>query len=116
MRVMSALIFCGLLGCAAVEAGEPKIKAGDSLELSLMKMPKSEMDLWNRTYKVNGAGEIALPLLGKIKVSGMTLEEATSGIEKALRDGQIYRNPYLDLQFLKAAPKAAPKAPKENKR
>jgi protein involved in polysaccharide export with SLBB domain len=111
MKTIPALLICVILGCAVVGADQPKIQVGDVLELSLMKMPKGEVDLWNGNYSVNEGGKIKLPLLGQFKISGMTLNEAASAIEKALRERAIYNNPDLDLKF----PKAALERPKEDK-
>ncbi len=110
MRVISVLMFCGLAGTASVHAEQPKVKVGDVLQLTLKKMPKGEMDLWNRDYRVNDAGEVNLPLLGRFKVSGMTLDGAADAIEEALRNRDIYRKPDIDLQF----PKRDLGAPKRN--
>lgn len=102
MKAIPALLICVILGCAVVGADNPKIQVGDVLELSLMKMPKGEVDLWNGNYRVNEGGKLKLPLLGQFKISGMTLDEAASAIEKALRDRAIYNNPDFDLKFHKA--------------
>lgn len=102
MRAISASLFFCILGCVPVPNEQQKIGAGDSLELSFKKAPQGEMKLWNGDYKVNGAGQIALPMLGLFKVEGMTLEGAANAIEKTLLDRDIYRNPDLELQFPKA--------------
>lgn len=58
--------------------------AGDTLELLVYQEP----DLRTVT-KLTQSGYINMPLVGQIKLEGMTIEEATSEIEKKLRDGYL---------------------------
>jgi len=57
-----------------------------------------EPDL-NETVRISGAGEINLPLLGTIKVSGLTLAEAQNRIAEAYRTGEIFIIPQISLQI-----------------
>ena len=56
--------------------------------------------------RVSSAGEISVPMLGAIKVSGLTLREAESLLEKGYREGGFYLNPQVILSFQAYAPRS----------
>lgn len=58
--------------------------AGDTIELLVYQEP----DLRTVT-KVNQSGYINMPLVGQIRLEGMTIEAATTEIESKLRDGYL---------------------------
>lgn len=58
--------------------------AGDTIEVLVYQEP----DLRTVT-KVNQSGFINLPLVGQVKLEGLTIETATEEIEKQLRDGYL---------------------------
>ena len=47
--------------------------------------------------RVNGAGDIYLPLVGKVHIAGLTSEEAEALIERRLRDAGYVRDPHVSL-------------------
>ncbi|WP_316839628.1 polysaccharide biosynthesis/export family protein [Pedobacter gandavensis] len=49
-------------------------------------------------FRINNEGNIALPLIGEVKVEGLSLEEAQALITQVLRK-QI-KDPYVDLQLV----------------
>ncbi|MCX2449908.1 polysaccharide biosynthesis/export family protein [Pedobacter sp. PLR] len=49
-------------------------------------------------FKVNNAGNIALPLVGDVKVEGLSLEEAKALITQVLK--RQIKDPYVDLQLV----------------
>jgi polysaccharide export outer membrane protein len=56
--------------------------AGDQIEILVYQEP----DLTTIT-KINQSGAINLPLVGEVKLEGLTIEEAKRSIEDKLRDG-----------------------------
>jgi len=50
-------------------------------------------------------GEISAPLLGAVKVSGLSLRETESMMEKRYRDGASFLNPQVILSFESYAPR-----------
>lgn len=50
--------------------------------------------------KVGAQGEIVLPYLGTVKVSGMTPAEASQSLEKALKDAGILVNPQVTVELV----------------
>jgi len=51
------------------------------------------------------SGEISAPLLGAVKVSGLSLRETESMMEKRYRDGGFFLNPQVILSFESYAPR-----------
>jgi polysaccharide export outer membrane protein len=62
----------------------------DSLRVSVF----GEDDL-SRITRVDARGSINLPLVGEVKVFGLTLREAEEAIARAYRDGRYLRNPQV---------------------
>jgi len=62
----------------------------DSLRVSVF----GEDDL-SRITRVDARGMINLPLIGEVKVFGLTLREAEEAIARAYRDGRYLRNPQV---------------------
>ncbi len=55
--------------------------------------------------RVSSAGEVSIPLLGAVKVAGLTLRETEALIEKRYREGGFYINPQVILSFESYAPR-----------
>jgi polysaccharide biosynthesis/export protein len=68
------------------------INTGDLLEVSVFGVP----ELYQKT-RVDGNGQIYLPLLGYVKVGGQTAGDAQSQIEKALVDGGFVKAPHVSV-------------------
>jgi polysaccharide export outer membrane protein len=47
--------------------------------------------------RVNAKGEVNLPLVGPVRVVGMTVEAAQDAIEQAYRDGRFLRKPQVTI-------------------
>ena len=77
---------------AAPVSIEPLIGPGDLIEFRVFGAPDMTQDL-----RINGAGEALIPLVGPVKVGGLTAAEAQSVIEMKLKDGGYMRNPRVSL-------------------
>ena len=64
----------------------------DSLQVSVF----GEEDL-SRITRVDARGLINLPLVGEVKVFGLTLRDAEQAIAHAYRDGRFLRNPQVTV-------------------
>lgn len=69
-----------------------RIEPGDLLSVSVYDTPE-----FTDQYRVDPAGDLALPLCGKVKVQGLTVEAAARQIEAALKDGQILVQPQVSV-------------------
>ncbi len=68
------------------------IAVTDSLQVSVF----GEEDL-SRVTRVDARGMINLPLIGEVRVFGLTLREAEQAIGSAYRDGRFLRNPQVTV-------------------
>lgn len=76
------------------------IRATDKLRISIFQ----EDDL-STISRVDSRGTINLPLVGEIKVRGMTLDQAERTIEKAYQDGRFLRLPAVTVAVEDYAPR-----------
>jgi polysaccharide export outer membrane protein len=69
-----------------------RLGAGDLLEIKVYAAP----DL-SDTARISGAGEITMPLIGAVKVAGMSVEMAQTTIEQRLLSGGFMRDPHVSI-------------------
>jgi polysaccharide export outer membrane protein len=69
-----------------------QIGSGDLLEISVFGHPEFKQE-----QRVSGTGEITLPLIGSLKVDGLTIGQAQSTIRKKLVDGGYYKDPAVSV-------------------
>lgn len=77
---------------------ELRIEPGDLLSVSVYDSPE-----FTSSYRVDGAGELTLPLCGKVSVRGLSLTEAAKRIEAAFKDGQILNQPQVNVDVVQYA-------------
>jgi polysaccharide export outer membrane protein len=71
---------------------EIRIEPGDQLSVNVYDTPEL-----SEAYRVDPAGDLTLPLCGKVKVQGLTATEAARLLETALRDGQVLVRPQVNV-------------------
>jgi polysaccharide export outer membrane protein len=71
---------------------ELRIEPGDLLSVNVYDNP----DLTN-SYRVDPAGNLMIPLCGKVNVRGLSLPEAAERITTALKDGQVLLQPQVNV-------------------
>ncbi len=86
---------------AGPDARDYRIAPRDNLQFQIFEEPDSLL-----LQRVSSDGEIAVPLLGSVKISGMTLRQAESYIEKHYREGGFYLKPQVILSFESYAPRS----------
>lgn len=69
-----------------------RIAPGDLLELKVFGAPEL-----GSTVRVSGEGEIAIALIGSVRVAGLTPEQAQTQIEQRFRDGGYLRSPHVSI-------------------
>jgi polysaccharide export outer membrane protein len=77
---------------------EYRVQPGDLLSVNIYETPEM-----SNSYRVNTAGELTLPLCGKVNLRGLTLAEAAERLEAALRDGQVLNQPQVNLDVVQYA-------------
>jgi polysaccharide export outer membrane protein len=71
---------------------EIRIEPGDLLSVNVYDTPEL-----SNGYRVDPAGDLTLPLCGKVKVQGLTASEAARLLETTLREGQVLVRPQVNV-------------------
>lgn len=74
------------------------IEPGDLLSLSVYDAPEL-----STSYRVDAAGDVMIPLAGKVNLRGLSLTEAARHLEAALKDGQILVAPQVNVDVVQYA-------------
>lgn len=82
----------------AAEAGVYKLGGGDQLRIVIY----GEEDL-SGEFKVDGAGWVSMPLIGVVRVSGLTVRELEDAVREKLLDGYL-KDPRVSAEVLKYRP------------
>ena len=72
-----------------------RIGGGDLLNISVFGLPEFAQDV-----RVSNSGDVYLPLVGYVQLSGLTPDQAQTVIENRLREGGFVKNPHVTV-FLK---------------
>ena len=67
-----------------------RIGAGDTLHITVYQSPDLSLDV-----RVNETGDISYPLLGRVKLGGLTVNAAEVHLAQALKKGEIVRDPQV---------------------
>jgi polysaccharide export outer membrane protein len=65
---------------------------GDLLQIRLYDVPE-----FNHFVRVDSNGEVSLPMIGAVKVLGLTPTQAEQVIDKAIKDKGYYNNPQISV-------------------
>lgn len=100
---LMALLSSGWLTLAAAQAAEPpaaarsdvdlyRIGAGDSVRISVYQSPDLALET-----RVTEAGVISYPLIGTLRIGGLTISEAEAALAAALKKGDFIKNPQVSM-------------------
>jgi polysaccharide export outer membrane protein len=67
-----------------------RIGAGDTLHITVYQSPDLSIDA-----RVNEAGDISYPLLGRVNLGGLTINAAEARLAQALKKGEIVKEPQV---------------------
>lgn len=81
---------------AQQEAVDYRLGDGDTISISIFQNP----DL-NRETRVSENGSITFPLVGSVKIGGLTISDAEQAIAAALKAGDYIKEPQVSIQLLK---------------
>jgi len=76
------------------DLSELRIAPGDLLSIAVYDTPE-----FTNSYRVDQAGDLTIPLCGKVRVTGLTLTEAARQIETAFKDSQILVQPQVSVDI-----------------
>lgn len=96
---MKKLIFaCFMLFAGMLQAADNTLGTGDMLRITVYGNP----DLTTET-RVTAAGTVSFPLVGEVKVNGISVPEAEHSIAKLLKDGGFIKQPQVNIVVLQFA-------------
>ena len=75
---------------AAAVTEQYRIGAGDTLHITVYQSPDLSLDA-----RVNEAGDISYPLLGRVNLGGLTINAAEARLAQALKKGEIVKDPQV---------------------
>lgn len=90
-HVLLGLLLWAVAGAAAAQAGE-KLGVGDAVRVTVFQQP----DLTLET-RIDEKGAISMPLIGEVKVAGLTTTAAGNQIGEALKRGKYLNNPQVNV-------------------
>ncbi len=74
------------------DLSELRIQPGDLLSVNVYDAPE-----FSSSYRVDPAGNLTIPLCGKVNLRGLTMPEAATQIEAAFKNGQILTHPQVNV-------------------
>ncbi len=77
---------------AAVTSGEYRLAAGDAVRITVFQNPDLSLET-----RLSEAGTISFPLLGSVRLLGMTTAQAERRLADGLRDGNFVKQPQVSL-------------------
>lgn len=76
----------------AAASSDIEIGSGDLLEIAVFGAPE-----FSKQVRVSSSGEISLPLIGTVKVAGLSTGQAEKLVEKKLLDGGYFTDPHVSI-------------------
>jgi polysaccharide export outer membrane protein len=107
---LSSLFFCGSLWAevseqpiqaqqgSSVNDEEYKLGSGDLIKITVFNQEELSGE-----YTINGAGQIALPLIGDVNTKDLTVKQVEQGIANKLKPDYLL-NPRVNVQVLNYRP------------
>jgi polysaccharide export outer membrane protein len=93
--LLAAMLMVVGLGAQAAPQSEYVLGAGDQIRISVFQNP----DLLLET-RITEGGTISYPLLGTVKLGGLSVSDAEKKIATGLRDGNFLKQPQVSLLVL----------------
>jgi polysaccharide export outer membrane protein len=104
----SVIFFAGM--SLRIQAGETSIPASEAPDYKIVSRDQIRFQITGEAedplvQRVTSAGEISVPLLGAVKIAGLSLRETENLLEKKYRDGGYFLSPQVILSFEAYAPR-----------
>ena len=91
IRIVTALLLSALASLGLAQNPD-KLGPGDTVHVTVFQQPDLTTDA-----RINDKGAIGMPLVGQVKVSGLTTTEAATSIAEALKQGQYLKAPQVSV-------------------
>ncbi|HSH93896.1 MAG TPA: polysaccharide biosynthesis/export family protein [Roseimicrobium sp.] len=100
------LFLAPMLACVPLQAADAKVPAVNTTVLAyqvtltdLLRVDIYQEDDLRTMSRVDAKGNINLPLVGEVRVVGLTVSAAQKAVENAYRDGRYLRNPQVTINI-----------------
>jgi polysaccharide biosynthesis/export protein len=94
-------VLCAFLGATAAYAQnkifEDKLGSGDSIRIQVFQNPELALET-----RITEAGNISYPLIGSVKLAGISIPEAEKTIGQALQSGGFIQQPQVNIVLVQA--------------
>jgi protein involved in polysaccharide export with SLBB domain len=103
--ILAGLLFCAFgtaSPSAQIESAAPDYHLGSGDQLRITFFGKHVEDL-SGDYEIDGSGLVPMPLVGNLRLGGLTLAEAESTIKDAYQPDYVL-NPRISIQVLNYRP------------
>ena len=98
MKKASFLVALAAMAAFASSAmADATLRPGDSFELRIGGVPPDDAATISSNYVADGEGNINLPLVGKIHVSGLTISAVQAAIERTYISAGIFTKPTITV-------------------
>lgn len=108
LAMLTAVVLCLAGSAHAQEAADAEGQDMANYELSVRDQIElivyDEPDL-TASQRIDGRGQIRVPLIGTTRIAGMTIREAEEYLEKAFIENRILRSPMVTIRVADYAPK-----------
>jgi polysaccharide export outer membrane protein len=90
--LLAAMLLVVGFGAQAGSQSEYVLGAGDQLRISVYQNPDLQLDA-----RINESGTISYPLLGVVKLGGLSVSEAEKKLAAGLKDGNFLKQPQVTI-------------------
>src|SRR6185436_13632622 len=91
IRIVMAILL-GALAVPGLAQNNDKLGVGDAVHITVFQQPDMTTDA-----RVTERGTVQVPLVGSVKVDGLTPSEAAGAIADALKKGEFLKNPKVTV-------------------
>ena len=91
IRIVLVLLLSALAGPGLAQNPD-KLGPGDTVHVTVFQQPDLTTDA-----RINDKGAIAMPLVGQVKISGLSTTEAATTIAESLKQGQYLKAPQVSV-------------------
>lgn len=99
LRIALLLFISVVLNTAAFAQEKPsdyRLGDGDNIRITVFQNPDLTLDT-----RVSETGTITFPLIGTVKIGGLTISGAADAIAKALQAGNFIQKPQVNIQLVR---------------
>jgi polysaccharide export outer membrane protein len=91
---LAVLLASMLLSAVAQASNDYKLADGDAIHIVVFQNPDLTLDT-----RVSESGTIAYPLIGQVKIGGLTIAEAEARIASSLESGGFVKKPQVNINL-----------------